>query len=132
MLYIADRADAARFLRDQVKDRLRCRVLVVEDVNGEMVTAEPGDAEAMKRFSLALDRRLRSSLEPPSEAEWRSRVGRVQARMESEARLCGELSAWLDAQITEQSVAYYEAALRAEYGRILASLVKPADAGVEE
>jgi len=130
-LYVADRAAAARFLRDQVKDKLLCRVLVVEDVNGEMVTAEPGDAEAMKRLSLALDRRLRSSLEPPSEAEWRRHVGRIQARMDAEARLCDVVRAWLDAQITEQSVACYEAAMRAEYGRILAGLITPSSDGGE-
>lgn len=128
-LYVAERADAARFLRDQVKDRLRCRVLVVEDVNGEIVMAEPGDAAAMKRFSLALDRRLRHSLRPPSATAWQQQVGRIQARMESEARLCEELRAYLDAQVTEQSVGDYETAMRAEYDRIMSGLISTGSDG---
>lgn len=121
-LYVGTRAAVARFLRDQVRGRLPVGPLVIEDTSGEFITADPDDAAAMQRFGMAMERRIRESMRALSNKDYRRRVEQIQAEMASEARLCTDLQAWLDSQITEQTRVAYEAALRAEYERILADL----------
>lgn len=128
-LYVGARADVARFLRNQVRDRLPAGPLVIEDTSGEFITADPDDAAAMQRFTQAVERRVRESMRAVSDDERRRRVQQIQAAMASEARLCEAMQAWLDGQVTEQSRAAYEEAMRAEYARILGGLFDAKPAG---
>lgn len=112
----------ARFLRNQVGDRLPAGTLVIEDVNGEMVVADPEDAAAMQKFNLALERRVRESMREMSGEQYQKRVERIQEQIAIEARQCDALREWLDGHVTEQARQVYDEVMRAEYERILGSL----------
>ena len=118
-LYVGERKDVDGFLRNEVRDMLPRGPLVVEDINGEMLVAEPGDSEAMRRFSLALDRRLRAETQMQSEEVVGSRVRAIHERMAAEARFCEALREYLDAHITDEAVELYKSIIRSEYQRIL-------------
>lgn len=125
-LFVGKRPAVLRFVRNSVKDRLPL-LASVEDINGEIITADPDDAEAMGRFLAACNRRLRAALAGPTPDEQRKRAEAIARNVTRELELCNLLRAWLDNNTTPEAVELYKAALAAQFEDLLAGIGKVSD-----